>query len=494
MKRSTISILLLIILLISACSSNPQTPQPTPNIEPAATTSLAPTVVESPAAGEATTSTPASAAAATPIAGTPVPPTGTPVDVMEVARTISDTVVYADPSTTADNLGELPAGSAIIVTRQLDDWYEIIFDPEVRSHGWVPRNVVSLDVGPEAAAPATAVVIIPTATPLPAVATPRPVRPAPTRSSLPGKLVFQDRSGGDIYIMNANGSGLRRLTNGFEPALSPDGQRVAFTRWDEPRGLWVINVDGSGEQFLSAANRARSPTWAPDGSSIVFERMNKSRVCRNTPFGCLTDDEWRARFGGDCFTTPFGTFCLSDFTPFTLFETNLTSYDLATGNTRDLPASVTAASPNHHPAQDQVVFVDDDGLASTSTTGNDAPQRLVQAPNLLGPATYSADGQWLYGSRRSGDHWDIWRWPASGGNGVALTAPPGLRDRAINSYAPAVSPDGRNVVFLTDRTGPWQLWIMNADGSNQRPLAPEALAGITFQVDFNDERMITWGQ
>ncbi len=40
---------------------------------------------------------------------------------------------------------------------------------------------------------------------------------------LQGTLVFQTSSGGDIYIVNANGTGLRKLTTGLDPALSPDG-------------------------------------------------------------------------------------------------------------------------------------------------------------------------------------------------------------------------------------------------------------------------------
>ncbi len=493
MQRTILLVLLLALMLLTACSNDQQTPPPV-NITPVtddqpAATVPTPTTAASPVAEQPTG---ASAATVSPVVTAP-----TPVDVMEVARTATAAVVYAQPDTTAARLGELPADTAVIVTRALDGWYEIIFMPEVSSHGWVQRETVQLGSSDEPATPiaqSTSVPATATAAPQPAVVTtPRPATRA-SGSTLAGKLVFQDRSGGTIYVMNADGSGLRRLTTGFEPALSPDGQRVAFTRWDEPRGLWVINVDGSGEQFLFGANAARSPTWAPDGGAIIFERLNKSRICRSTPFGCLTDDEWRARFGGDCITTPFGPVCIGDFTLASVSETNLTRYDLATATARDLPSSVTAAAPGHHPTQDRVVYRDDDGLAATATTGDDAPQRLVQAPNLLGPAIFSADGQWLYGSRRAQDHWDIWRWPAGGGSGAALTAPPGLRNRSISSYAPAVSPDGKHVVFLSNREGPWQLWVMNADGSNQRPLAAEALAGITFQVDFNNERIIDWGQ
>ena len=67
------------------------------------------------------------------------------------------------------------------------------------------------------------------------VPAPRPA--APSASPASGRIVFQTRNSGDIYTMNADGSALRRLTRGFDPTLSPDGRQIAFTRWDEPRGL-----------------------------------------------------------------------------------------------------------------------------------------------------------------------------------------------------------------------------------------------------------------
>jgi len=89
----------------------------------------------------------------------------------------------------------------------------------------------------------------------------------------------------DIYVMNADGSGLRRLTRtvspgwtGF-PLWSPNGRRIAFmwdrSRKDEPLGLrkvwkvevWVMNADGSGKRRLA---RGLPGAWSPDGQKIAF--------------------------------------------------------------------------------------------------------------------------------------------------------------------------------------------------------------------------------
>ncbi len=380
--------------------------------------------------------------------------------------------VRSQPSTAGQVVGRLTQGTAVDIVERQGDWLQIRFADAAGGQAWVSAAYVQQPGAATVAARPTA---------------------ASAASRLPGTLVFQNRNGGSIYMMKADGTGLRQLSSGFEPALSPDGSLVAYTRWDDPQGLYVIGVDGSDERRLAGANRPRSPTWAPDGQSIIFERVTRTVQCYGTPLGCLTEEQWRQRtFGQDCISGPFGEICLGDFPLLALDYTALTQVDLATLATRDLPTTETARSPQHHPEQDVVLFLDNDGLATTRTQGDDPPQRIVQQPNLLGPAVYSPDGRLIYASRRSHDHWDIWRWLADGGQATALTAPPGL-GKAPQNYAPEASPDGRHVAFFTNRQGKWELWVMNADGSNQRPLAADALAGVDFQVDLTADRMLDWG-
>jgi Tol biopolymer transport system component len=89
-------------------------------------------------------------------------------------------------------------------------------------------------------------------------------------------------SGGQIRVINVDGSGDARLTNqrfgAFQPAWSPLGDRIAFlTATDEPpdrpadRHIFLMNPDGSALEDLSRGRGDdERPTWSPDGSKIAF--------------------------------------------------------------------------------------------------------------------------------------------------------------------------------------------------------------------------------
>ncbi|HEU0249068.1 MAG TPA: hypothetical protein VFR38_18475 [Gaiellaceae bacterium] len=77
----------------------------------------------------------------------------------------------------------------------------------------------------------------------------------------------------EVWVMNADGSGQRRLAPGFPSAWSPDGQKIAFTGVDNP-GMYVMNADGSGQRRLNTANFG-SATWSPDGQKILFSRYER---------------------------------------------------------------------------------------------------------------------------------------------------------------------------------------------------------------------------
>jgi TolB protein len=83
----------------------------------------------------------------------------------------------------------------------------------------------------------------------------------------------------EVYVMNADGSGQRSLTPArsasFWPAWSPYGRRIAFARWGpsaRPDGIYVMDADGSDQRRLT--QRGTNPAWSPDGQTIAFERSN----------------------------------------------------------------------------------------------------------------------------------------------------------------------------------------------------------------------------
>jgi Tol biopolymer transport system component len=97
---------------------------------------------------------------------------------------------------------------------------------------------------------------------------------------------YTTQSEDDIFVMDSDGSGQRQLTKDVEgmqsgqPEWSPDGQEIVFMSGESvpttlparPGELFVMKPDGTDVRPLTSNARDLHPAWSPDGTEIAFTR------------------------------------------------------------------------------------------------------------------------------------------------------------------------------------------------------------------------------
>lgn len=256
----------------------------------------------------------------------------------------------------------------------------------------------------------------------------------------------------DLFLVRPGGSPLRRLTEGpgfdVQPAWSPDGRRIVFARGDaltSQADIYVINADGTG--LINLTNTPGTvdfgPAFSPDGRNIVFNSDQASpealpRVLRNEPDGDLyvMDAD-----GGNV--------------------VQLTSGPRGQKDPSWSPDGKWIAFGETISYHERLAFPDRDiRLLGFIRPDGDGMRLLPELPEGAVSPQWSPDGKKIVFYSEQGDR-DIWLINADGTSPKNLTPLGGLEDRA-----PVWSPDGRFILFLSDREGGYKLYLMRPDGSH----------------------------
>jgi TolB protein len=253
------------------------------------------------------------------------------------------------------------------------------------------------------------------------------------------KLYFVSSRGGskEIWQMDYDGANQKQLTHlgsiALSPHVSPDNSRVAFSGvTKEGWQILMYSLDlGRLVNFTHFGGDNYSPAWSSDGQNIAFSSSRTG----NTQIYTVSSSGGNAR-------------------------------RLTEGRSPDV-------SPTWNPKTNaQIAWVAGrTGLPQIYTMASDGTNvvRMTDQGYAVSPS-WSPNGQFLafawvrhYGPGAPGAS-DIYAMDIASKQWVQLT-----HDGGRNDF-PSWSPDGRHIVFQSNRTGKVQIWSMLADGSEQRQL------------------------
>ena len=298
-------------------------------------------------------------------------------------------------------------------------------------------------------------------------------------------LLWDKKKFVSLYQMPLFGGTTKKLITDIDSSVtfSPDSKQLAFLRGyptDGKTALVLSNPDGTAERQLTSHRLGLGPfgdpAWSPDGKIIAYPAENTDA---NGDFMTLL--EVRVLDGSE-----------KPLSSKRWWRIGRTAW-LHDGSGLVFAANETVAGPSqlwyasypggevHRITNDLNDYVD---ISLTSDSSSLVAVQSEQVSNIwvspsdnirhssqltsskfdgLKSLSWMSDGKIVYDSAASG-RLDLWLIDSNGAGQKQLTA-----DAGNNSW-PSVSPDGRYVVFVSDRTGINHIWRVNAEGSDARQL------------------------
>jgi TolB protein len=304
------------------------------------------------------------------------------------------------------------------------------------------------------------------------------------------QLFVSDISGGEPVALTPPESDI------LDYGVSPDGMTIAYSVFREDSGsdLWVVPAAGGQPALLLACPGAAcsGPVWSPAGGRLLYERRNQagpggapgaprlwwldSATGQSTPL--FEDSQWLGRAAS---FSPNGQW-LAYVAP---LAQEVQAYNLETGQTFS-QRSYTGERPAWHPTDGRFLFTDvfatdlsyDIRLFQVDvTSGLTLSLSSPQAGINDSAAVWSPDGRWIALERKIAQETrgkQLWLLNADGRDARPLT-----NDPDVNYAMPTWSPDGRYLAFqrypLTEAWADPAIWLYDTETEEMRQLAPAGL-------------------
>lgn len=342
---------------------------------------------------------------------------------------------------------------------------------------------------------------------------------------------------GDIYVMDIKGENLKRLTTakGWDgsPFWSPNGKRIVFYSQRERKltpfgsfsNIWVMEADGAHQRMLVPNDSmAISPIFGPNGriyyangsfdANMPVERRDRASHWQIVSVDSNGTDRKVELDSTQNFWEPslhpqthallvhgpgpipedanrsFGEGPLSE--EGSPFRKKLSDREIDLYPMRTFTCMI-------HPLKNDLLYSSPPGpnlyLSRIDGSGVESILQMDPPQAIFMGFSWSKDGQWV--AYTKGNHFsgpsaeaDVWKMTGTGNDRINLTP-----DSPGNDGFPSFSGDGKQIVFRSGRTGDFEIFLMNSDGSSPRNLTEHpandifpAFSPVKNQVAFVSDR------
>lgn len=329
-----------------------------------------------------------------------------------------------------------------------------------------------------------------------------------------------------IWVGDPDGSHRTRLTHGVwdvNPVWSPDGRWIAYHGDSPSFDVLVVPSEGGEPRQLTSGPASETPVaWTRDGSGVVYFQQGAGDVrTLIAPLDGAPSYPIVAPRGGDQYVmpSPDGSKAIYDLhrggqsTVWVQDLPNGTPRQIGSEGFENLNPTWTAWSPDSRYVAFTSRRTGTLDLWIADVESGDVRQLTHDVRNDNFPR-WSPDGRWIAFVSDRGGQVDVWVIPSAGGNarrvtndraqeiqlawshdgrslrfltreigsGIGVTLPDGGPARMLVdwpgysiSQAAALSPDGRTVLFASDRSGNMDLWTVPFAGGEAQPFATSPL-------------------